>query len=118
VAQLPSALFVSAGGYHHHIGMNTWHSQGAPPAPAGTVGLRFFTIDLPGEEALRAVVARIAAAGLGYTHVHQAVVVQDPWRNTILLQSGHATDERAALTLAAAIPAALATLGGRQAPAR
>ncbi len=36
----PGALFVSAGGYHHHIGLNTWHSAGAAPAPVGSVGLR------------------------------------------------------------------------------
>ena len=39
--------FVSAGGYHHHLGLNTWAGQGAPPAPAGAAGLRHFTIELP-----------------------------------------------------------------------
>jgi DHA1 family bicyclomycin/chloramphenicol resistance-like MFS transporter len=43
VAQMPSALFVSAGGYHHHIGLNTWHSRGAGPASADTARLRLFT---------------------------------------------------------------------------
>src|SRR5947207_2121510 len=43
----PGALFVSAGGYHHHIGLNTWHSAGAAPAPAESVGLRAFTVELP-----------------------------------------------------------------------
>ena len=43
----PGALFVSAGGYHHHIGLNTWHSAGAAPAPAGSVGFGSFTVELP-----------------------------------------------------------------------
>src|SRR5436305_100064 len=38
VAEMPTALFVSAGGYHHHLGLNTWHSRGAKPAPEGTAG--------------------------------------------------------------------------------
>ena len=105
VARMPSALFVSAGGYHHHIGLNTWHSRGAPPAPAGTAGLRFFSLELPDEDARAAVVARIEAAGLAYTQTPTAVVVRDPWRNTILLQVGSASDARAAAAIAAAAPA-------------
>ena len=60
----PGALFVSAGGYHHHIGLNTWHSAGAAPAPAGSVGLRSFTIELPTSAELARVLARVAAAGI------------------------------------------------------
>jgi catechol 2,3-dioxygenase len=104
MARMPSALFVSAGGYHHHIGLNTWHSRGASPAPAGTAGLRFFTLDLPNEEARRVVVARIAAAGLAYMEAAPAVTVRDPWQNTILLQIGPAPDARAAMALTAAVP--------------
>ncbi len=92
VAQMPSALFVSAGGYHHHIGMNIWHSRGASPAPTGTVGLRFFTIDFPNAEARQAVLARLKAAGFTTTEGAAGVTVQDPWHNTLLLQIGAATD--------------------------
>jgi catechol 2,3-dioxygenase len=88
VAQLPDALFVSAGGYHHHVGLNTWHSRGAGPAPEGSAGLRFYTIDLPTEEARAAVVARLDAAGLAHEEAGDAVVVQDPWRNAIHLRAG------------------------------
>ena len=56
----PGALFVSAGGYHHHIGLNTWAGEGAPPPPPGARGLRSFTIVLPDEAALA---ATLAAAG-------------------------------------------------------
>jgi len=60
----PGALFVAAGGYHHHVGLNTWRGEGVGPAPEGTVGLREWTmvLDADGIAALR---ARRAAAGLG-----------------------------------------------------
>ena len=47
VRSYPGALFVSAGGYHHHLGLNTWTGVGAPPPPENAVGLRSFTIESP-----------------------------------------------------------------------
>ncbi len=114
VAQMPTALFVSAGGYHHHIGLNTWHSRGAGPAPASTATLRFFTIDLPSEDARAAVLRRLDDAGRRYTRTGAAVAVQDPWRNTILLQVGAAASAGAAGALTAA--ASAATRGHAAAP--
>ena len=96
VARMPTALFISAGGYHHHIGMNTWHSLGAEAAPAGTAGLRFFTIDFPTEEAREEVIARLSAAGIPTTRVDTVVVTHDPWENTLLLQVGTAAHHGAA----------------------
>ena len=109
VAQMPTALFVSAGGYHHHIGLNVWHSRGAGPAPASTAALRFFTIDLPTEDARAAVLRRLDDAGHRYTRTGAVVAVQDPWRNTILLQVGAATSAGAAGALTAAASAIAAT---------
>ena len=103
VARMPTALFVSAGGYHHHIGLNTWHSQGASAAPADTASLRFFSIDLPSEQARAAVVARVAAAGLDYMETPHGVVVRDPWRNTILLHLGALSDAATVEALATAL---------------
>jgi len=105
VARMPTALFISAGGYHHHLGMNTWHSRGAGAAPEGTARLRFFTIDLPSEDARREVVARIEAAGFRTVQTGDLVVFQDPWHNTILLQVGAAADAPAATVLATAAEA-------------
>jgi catechol 2,3-dioxygenase len=102
VARMPTALFVSAGGYHHHIGMNIWHSRGAAPAPADVVGLRFYTIDLTSEEARQAVVARLDAAGVPYLRAGEVIRVQDPWQNTILLQVSAASNAQTTATLAAA----------------
>lgn len=96
VAQMPSALFVSAGGYHHHIGMNTWHSLGAGQAPENSVRLRYFTVDLPTDEARRAVLARLDAANIPYTEANGVVTLQDPWQNTILLQVGPVSVDQAA----------------------
>ncbi len=87
VSGMPSALFVSAGGYHHHIGLNTWHSKGATSAPADMVGLRFFTVNFPTTEARQEVLDRIAAAGLPTTQTGDAIAVQDPWHNTLLLKA-------------------------------
>ena len=72
MAGLPSALFLAAGGYHHHLGVNTWRGEGVGPAPAGTVGLREWTIVLE-DEPLAALRARLAAAGL------DGDAVADPW---------------------------------------
>jgi catechol 2,3-dioxygenase len=69
----PGALFVAAGGYHHHVGLNTWRGEGVGPAPEGTVGLREWTIELD-PDSLAAVRGRLAAAGLG-----DGDVVEDPW---------------------------------------
>jgi catechol 2,3-dioxygenase len=83
----PGALFVSAGGYHHHIGLNTWHSAGAAPAPQGSVGLRSFVIDLPDEQQLEAVLARIQAASIPSTRVPSGVLVRDPFGNGVVLRT-------------------------------
>jgi catechol 2,3-dioxygenase len=81
----PGALFVSAGGYHHHIGLNTWHSAGAAPAARGSVGLRSFTIELPSERELATVLARVEAAGLPTTHEPGGVLVRDPFASGVIL---------------------------------
>jgi catechol 2,3-dioxygenase len=81
----PGALFVSAGGYHHHIGLNTWHSAGTVPAPAGSVGLRSFTVELPDERALTEVLGRVEAAGIPTAQTPDGVLVRDPFANGVLL---------------------------------
>ncbi|MGH2874050.1 MAG: VOC family protein, partial [Solirubrobacteraceae bacterium] len=58
----PGALFVSAGGYHHHIGLNTWNSRGSGPPSPGSIGLRSYAIVLPDADELKRVLARLRAA--------------------------------------------------------
>ena len=84
-ASMPSALFVSAGGYHHHIGMNTWQSRGAGPAPQNTVGMETFVIALPDHEALAEVQERLAAHNIPFHEQDDSIMVADPWNNQIQL---------------------------------
>lgn len=82
----PSAAFVSAGRYHHHIGLNTWAGRGAPPSPAGAVGLRHYQILLPSAEALTAVQARLEAHGTHFEAEDGTIALHDPSQNKIHLQ--------------------------------
>ena len=81
----PSALFVSAGGYHHHIGLNTWAGVGAPPPPPGALGLHYFEVKLANAAALAQVESRVHAAGIPIESVDGGRLVHDPARNAILL---------------------------------
>jgi catechol 2,3-dioxygenase len=78
--------FVSAGGYHHHIGLNTWQGRGAPPPPPDAVGLRYFTIDLPDQKAYDEVVARVDAAGIPSNQTEAGLLIQDPSQNGVILR--------------------------------
>jgi catechol 2,3-dioxygenase len=80
------AIFVSAGGYHHHIGLNTWAGVGAPPPPADVAGLRWFEVMLPDAETLGAVRGRLGAAGISSEEQEGGFLVQDPSQNGILLR--------------------------------
>lgn len=72
------ALFVSAGGYHHHLGLNTWHSAGAAPPRPGSIGLRSLTIELPDEHELAVVLERVRAAGIPTRKEQDGVLLVDP----------------------------------------
>jgi catechol 2,3-dioxygenase len=80
------AAFISAGGYHHHLGLNTWAGRGAPPMPAGTAGLRRFTIELPTQPDLDEVVARLLGAGVDVEQKPDGFHTQDPSGNQVQLQ--------------------------------
>ena len=77
--------FVSAGGYHHHIGLNTWKGAGAPPPPEDALGLKAFEVILPGKSALAEVVERVKAAGLVHEQVKGGISIKDPSKNLVLL---------------------------------
>jgi catechol 2,3-dioxygenase len=85
VRTYPGALFVSAGGYHHHIGLNTWNSRGAGPPVAGAVGLRAFEVVLPDGAQRDLVLDRLEAAGLPSEAVGDGTLVRDPSGNPVLL---------------------------------
>ena len=84
------AAFLSAGGSHHHIGLNTWESEGAPPAPAGHPGLYHVAILYPDRRSLGQALARVVAAGVtlqgAADHgVSEAIYFTDPDGNGIEL---------------------------------
>jgi catechol 2,3-dioxygenase len=79
----PSALFVSAGGYHHHIGLNTWAGVGAPPPPAGAIGLEFFVVELPDAAALGDTAARLDAADVPSERDERTLRTHDPSGNVV-----------------------------------
>ncbi len=81
----PSALFVSAGGYHHHIGLNTWAGVGAPPPAADMVGLVFYEIALPDAKTLEQVRERLQAAGVGFEEGSGLLDLRDPAGNGVRL---------------------------------
>jgi catechol 2,3-dioxygenase len=79
------AAFLSAGGYHHHLGTNTWESAGADQPPEGSAALRQATIVLPSEAERDLVAARVADAGYELRYLEDGVLVHDPSGNPILL---------------------------------
>jgi catechol 2,3-dioxygenase len=84
------AAFVSAGGYHHHIGLNTWQSKGGSPPPPGTTGLFHIAIRYPTRRALAVALRRLAEAGWPLSGasdhgVSEALYLSDPDGNGIEL---------------------------------
>jgi catechol 2,3-dioxygenase len=85
VAKSFRMAFVSAGGYHHHVGLNTWQGEGAPPAPADALGLRHFRVELPDQAELDRILARIGAAGISSNQTEAGLLVHDPSQNGVML---------------------------------
>lgn len=86
----PDAAFTSAGGYHHHIGLNTWESKGGSPPPAGTTGLFHLAILYPTRAALGDALRRLLAAGVALDGasdhgVSEALYLRDPDGNGLEL---------------------------------
>lgn len=85
MAQLgDSAAFLSAGGYHHHIGANTWESAGATPPPSGTAALRHATVLLPDQAELDRVLGRLAERGHPTEESAAGFRVRDPSGNALV----------------------------------
>lgn len=86
----PQAAFISAGGYHHHIGLNTWESQGGSPPPPGTTGLYHTAILYPTRAALADALRRVMKAGIALDGaadhgVSEAIYLRDPDDNGVEL---------------------------------
>lgn len=89
-ARLHGAAFLAAGGYHHHIGLNTWESRGGPPPPPGTTGLYHVAVLYPDRATLAAALRRVLAAGIALEGasdhgVSEALYLRDPDGNGVEL---------------------------------
>ena len=85
VRSYPGALFLAAGGYHHHLGLNTWQSQGAPPPPEGALGLDHYELVLPSAAERDSAADRLAQAGADPQRGDEGVLAADPSGNRVLL---------------------------------
>ncbi len=84
---LPGALFLSAGGYHHHFGANTWNSAGSPPPPAGAAGLHAYEIVLPGEADVQRALGAAGTAGITAEHDDSGALLRDPAGTAVRVRS-------------------------------
>ena len=82
------AAFLAAGGYHHHLGANTWESLGAPPPPPGSAALRHATIVLPGRPDRDRLLALVEEAGREVEETEDGPLVRDPSGNGLVLVAG------------------------------
>jgi catechol 2,3-dioxygenase len=92
------AAFISAGGYHHHIGLNTWESQGGSPPPPGTTGLYHVAVRYPDRKTLADAVRRVVAAGVplegASDHgVSEAIYLRDPDGNGVELYADRSRED-------------------------
>jgi catechol 2,3-dioxygenase len=87
VRDYPGALFLSAGGYHHHVGANTWAGEGAPPPPPDALGLDRYELLLPGETALSQAEQDLEAAGIEFSRDDEGLHSRDPGGNRLLLRT-------------------------------
>ena len=90
VAELPGALFLSAGGYHHHLGFNTWKSAGGPPQSDGVAGLHHVALRYPTRAGLADALRRLQAVGWPLREIadhgtHEAIYIEDPDGNDLEL---------------------------------
>ncbi|HEV2874818.1 MAG TPA: VOC family protein [Thermoleophilaceae bacterium] len=85
MTSFPSAAFIAAGGYHHHLGLNTWRGEGVPPQPDGVVGLRHWTIFLEDAADVAAVRERVEATGAQVEERPGGFLARDPSRNAVEL---------------------------------
>ena len=81
-----AAGFLSAGGYHHHLGINIWNGIGVPPPPPDSVGLRYFTVHLIGDEERQALLSRLESAGHPYEENQDGILIRDPSQSALLFK--------------------------------
>jgi catechol 2,3-dioxygenase len=83
----PSAAFLAAGGYHHHVGLNTWAGTGLPPAPPKATGLVWFAIEMPDQKSYREQLDRLESIAAEVRDHELGLMIDDPSGITILLKA-------------------------------
>jgi catechol 2,3-dioxygenase len=78
------ASFFSAGGYHHHVAVNTWNGVDAPPPPPDAVGLRYFVVQLPNQDEQTKLIARLEKANVSFEARKDGLFVRDPSQNGLM----------------------------------
>ncbi len=86
MGHVPGTGFVSAGGYHHHLGLNEWAGRGARPAPPGSAGLRRFTVELPTQRDLDDVTMRLEHGDVRVAEEGDGLAAVDPSANRVLFR--------------------------------
>ena len=87
MGNVPGVGFVSAGGYHHHLGLNEWAGRAVKPAPPGAAGLRRFTVELPTRRDLEDVVGRLEHADVRVQEQADGFAAADPSANSVLFRT-------------------------------
>jgi catechol 2,3-dioxygenase len=87
MGHVPGVGFISAGRYHHHLGLNEWAGHGARPAPAGTAGLRRFTVELPTKRDLDDVISRLEHGEVRVTEEADGYTAVDPSQNRVIFKA-------------------------------
>ena len=88
MAAMKGAAFVSAGGYHHHLGFNSWLGPDVEPLPPNTAGLRHWTVLLSDRAEIDEVRARVQEAGLATEPYETGFLVRDPWKTAVVFSLG------------------------------
>ena len=86
MGHVPGTGFVSAGGYHHHLGLNEWAGRGARPAPPGSAGLRRFTVELPTQRDLDDVTSRLEHGNVRVAEEGDGYAAVDPSANRVVFR--------------------------------
>jgi catechol 2,3-dioxygenase len=85
-AQMPGAVFASAGGYHHHLGLNSWSSRGGAPASAQSAGLESFVVEVPNAAERDRLAEQLTAGGYLVSQHDSSVSVRDPWNIEVIIR--------------------------------
>lgn len=91
--RMPGALFVAAGGYHHHLGLNVWQSRGASRPSLTHAGLRFFTVEVPDKGYIQQLQDRLQCVEWPARRHGQDLIIHDPWQNAIVITNNASSSD-------------------------